>query len=287
MKKVLVQLDTARFPSPFDAIAAVDSDVDVLLPYAGVKPDDVAEIVQGAMFPRGPKGLVNTAIWIGGNKVKDGEALLDAVKDVFFDPFRLSVMHDSDGCNTTAAAGVIRVKGAVGLKGKRAMVVGAGPVGLRSAELLRREGADVVVSGLTKDSFDGNYRRASGLKIAEELELTVQEPEDAKALRESLDGVELLFAGGPAGIQVLSHDDWKGTESLQVVVDYSATEPVGVEGIDSGADLEEQDGKLVLGALAVGGPKMKLQKACVRRLFEESGLVLDVDGVYDVALGME
>jgi len=41
---------------------------------------------------------------------------------------------------------------------------------------------------------------------------------------------------------------------------------------------------LKLGALAVGGPKMKLQKRCVQRMFEAKGTVLDLEGVYDVAL---
>ena len=71
---------------------------------------------------------------------------------------------------------------------------------------------------------------------------------------------------------------------MRVVVDYSAAEPVGVEGVDRSDDLEEEDGVLKLGALAVGGPKMKLQKRCVQRMFETKGTVLDLDGVYDVAL---
>ena len=37
MKKVLLQLDTEEYPSPFDAIVAHDAGVDVLLSRAGVK----------------------------------------------------------------------------------------------------------------------------------------------------------------------------------------------------------------------------------------------------------
>ncbi len=69
-----------------------------------------------------------------------------------------------------------------------------------------------------------------------------------------------------------------------MVIDYSAAEPVGVEGVDRGDDLTEENGVLKLGALAVGGPKMKLQKRCVQRMFEAKGTVLDLSGVYDVAL---
>ena len=59
------------------------------------------------MFPRGPKGLANTAFWVGGSNVRDGEAVFAAAQKLFFDPFRPSIMLDSDGCNTTAAAGVV------------------------------------------------------------------------------------------------------------------------------------------------------------------------------------
>ena len=71
---------------------------------------------------------------------------------------------------------------------------------------------------------------------------------------------------------------------VRVVVDYSAAEPVGIEGVDRGDNLEDDAGVLKLGALAVGGPKMKLQKRCVQLMFEAKGTVLDLEGVYDVAL---
>ena len=92
----------------------------------------------------------------------------------------------------------------------------------------------------------------------------------------------MIFAAGPAGTQILHRSAWK-QDGVRVIVDYSAAEPVGVEGVDRGDDLEEEDGVLKLGALAVGGPKMKLQKACIQAMFETKGTVLDLDGVYDVA----
>ena len=69
-------------------------------------------------------------------------------------------------------------------------------------------------------------------------------------------------------MQILRRSGWAGVDGVQVVVDYSAAEPVGVEGVDRGDSLEEEDGVKKLGALAVGGPKMKLQKRCVQRMFE-------------------
>ena len=283
MKKILVQLDTDLHPSPFDAIAAYDADVDLVLGFGQITPDNLADVVQGALFPRGPDGLKNTAFWVGGSKVRDGEAVFKAARKLFFDPFQPSIMLDSDGSNTTAAAAVARVRGAVDLKGSRAAVIGVGPVGLRTAELLGREDAEVTMFTFPPDVMEGSYRRAGGIDVAKEAGFEVVEPGSSDELDRALTDRVAVFAAGPAGTQILRRSGWK-QEGVQVVVDYSAAEPVGVEGVDRGDSLEEEDGVKKLGALAVGGPKMKLQKACVQRLFESKGAVLDLEGVYDVAL---
>jgi methylenetetrahydrofolate/methylenetetrahydromethanopterin dehydrogenase (NADP+) len=284
MKQILIQLDTDSHPSPFDAIAAYDAGVDVVLGFAGVTPDNLADLVQGAIFPRGPDGLAHTAFWVGGSKVRDGEAVFAAARKLFFDPFKPSIMLDSDGSNTTAAGGLAVVRGAVELEGSRAAVIGVGPVGLRTAELLRREGTEVTVLTFPPDVFDGKFRRASGIKLAQEAGFEVTEPDSSDELDEALPGHLAVFAAGPAGIQVLRRSGWEGLDGLKVVVDYSAADPVGVEGVGRNDELEDEGGIMKLGALAVGSPKMKLQKACVQRMFETKGTVMDLDGVYDVAV---
>jgi len=284
MKQILIQLDTDPHPSAFDAIAAYDAGVDVVLGYGAVTPDNLGDLVQGAIFPRGPDGLQHTAFWIGGSKVRDGEAVFDAACKLFFKPFTPSIMLDSDGSNTTAAGGVALVRTKVGLEGERAAVIGVGPVGLRTAELLRREGAEVTVLTFPPDVFEGSFRRASGISVARDAGLDVVEPDSSDELDAAIAGQVAVFAAGPAGVQVLRRSGWQGVDGLKVLVDYSAAEPVGVEGVDRNDDLAEEDGVLKLGALAVGAPKMKLQKRCVQRMFEAKGTVMDLDGVYDVAL---
>lgn len=284
MKTILIQLDTDPHPSPFDAIAAYDADVDIVLGFGQVTAENLDDVVQGAMFPRGPDGLANTAFWVGGSKVRDGEAVFAAARRLFFEPFQPSIMLDSDGSNTTAAAGVTRVRGAVTLKDSRAAVIGVGPVGLRTAELLRREGAEVTVLTFPPDVMEGGYRRASGVAVAQEAGFEVVEPASSDELDAALGGQVAVFAAGPAGTQVLRRSGWAEVEGLRVVVDYSAAQPVGVHGVARDDDLKEDDGVQKLGALAVGGPKMKLQKRCMQRMFETKGTVLDLTGVYDVAL---
>jgi methylenetetrahydrofolate/methylenetetrahydromethanopterin dehydrogenase (NADP+) len=283
MKKILIQLDTDRHPSAFDAIAAYDAGVDVVLGFGQVTAGGLSDVVQGAIFPRGPDGLANTAFWVGGSKVRDGEAVFEAAQKLFFEPFKPSIMLDSDGSNTTAAAAVARVRGAVPLGGKRAAVVGVGPVGLRTAELLRREGAEVTLFTFPPDVMEGGHRRASGIPVAQEAGFEVIEPGSSDELDAGLAGRAVILAAGPAGTQIVRRSGWE-QEGVRVIVDYSAAEPVGVEGVDRGDDLAEEDGVLRLGALAVGGPKMKLQRRCVQRMFESKGTVLGLEGVYDVAL---
>jgi methylenetetrahydrofolate/methylenetetrahydromethanopterin dehydrogenase (NADP+) len=283
VKKILIQLDTDEHPSTFDAMVAHDAGVDAILRYGGIESDAVRGLVQSAFFTR-PPGSPNLAVWVGGSRVGDGEAVLEEVKKSFFGPFHVSVMLDSNGCNTTACTTVARLATETDLDGRKVVIVGAGAVGLRAAKLLIDEGCDVTVSGIPKDRFEGReYRRARGLTTAEERGMQIAEPDDDDALRKLLDGASVVLAAGPAGIQLLPETMWKQVDSIELLADFNAADPVGIEGTEAQDDLEEYDGKRVLGALAIGGPKMKVHKTCVRRLFESSDAVLDVDGVYEIA----
>jgi methylenetetrahydrofolate/methylenetetrahydromethanopterin dehydrogenase (NADP+) len=285
VKKVLLQLDTDEHPSPFDAIVAHDADVDVLLSHGSVKTEETRALVQDAFFTRGVEDLKNTAVWVGGKDVAAGEEVFAQVQKAFFGPFRVSVMLDSNGCNTTAATTIARIAKARGLSGNRAVVLGLGAVGLRSATLLQQEGCEVTVVSLPPDLFgdDRPYRRPRGLSVAEELGLDIREPRDRSALEATLEGAQIVLAAGPAGVEMLRRDAWAQRPTVELLADYNAAEPLGIEGTKATDDLADYDGKLVLGALAIGGPKMKVHKACVRRLFESNDQVLDTDAVYAVA----
>jgi hypothetical protein len=165
--------------------------------------------------------------------------------------------------------------------------VGAGAVGLRAAKILIDEGCDVTVSGIPASRFgDKPYRRARGLTVAEERGMQIAEPKDDEELKHLLDGATLVLAAGPAGVALLPESVWREVDSIEVLADFNAAEPLGIEGTEAQDDLKEYDGKRVLGALAIGGPKMKVHKACVRRLFESNDTILDVDGVYEIAKGL-
>jgi methylenetetrahydrofolate/methylenetetrahydromethanopterin dehydrogenase (NADP+) len=283
VKKVLLQLDTDQHPSPFDAIVAHDAGVDVLLSHGSVTPDAVRDLVQGAFFTRAP-GDSSMAVWVGGSDVGEGEKLLDEVQATYFGPFRLSAMLDSDGCNTTAATAIALIAKDRDLRGRRAEVIGVGPVGLRSATLLAQEGCEVLATSIPADVLGtDSYRRPRGLAAAERLRIDAREVADRAEMEAVLEGANIVLAAGPAGVEVLRQEVWTANPTIELLADYNAAEPLGIEGVEAGDDLAERDGKLVLGALAVGGQKMKVHKACVRRLFERNDLVLNADGVYAVA----
>lgn len=283
MKKVLLQLDSDPHPSPFDAIVAHDAGIDVLLSHGSVTPEAVRDLVQGAFFTRAP-GDSALAVWVGGSEVGAGEKILDEVQATYFGPFRVSAMLDSDGCNTTAATAIAMIAKDRDLNGQRAVILGLGPVGLRSAALLEQEGCEVLATSIPGDVLGtDSYRRPRGLAAAAELGIDAREPADRAEMEAALEDANIVLVAGPAGLEVLRTEAWSTNPTIEVLADYNAAEPLGIEGIEAGDDLAEREGKLVLGALGIGGKKMKTHKACVGRLFERNDLVLNVDGVYAVA----
>src|SRR5262245_50353593 len=104
-RKILIQLDTDRHPSASARVVAIDAGVEELFSYGGVKPDQVAGLVHGAIFTRGPRDLKRTALFIGGSNVEAGEALLAEAIKAMIPAFglRVSVLLDANGANTTAA----------------------------------------------------------------------------------------------------------------------------------------------------------------------------------------
>ncbi|MGI6143435.1 MAG: NADP-dependent methylenetetrahydromethanopterin/methylenetetrahydrofolate dehydrogenase [bacterium] len=285
MKKLLLQLDTDPMPSVFDGVVAFDAGVDHILPYGGVTPENVQDLVYGAMFTRGGDKLKNTAIFVGGSRVEAAQAVVEKIQETFFGPVRVSVLMDANGCNTTAAAAVLKMNRAFPVQGKRAMVLaGTGPVGMRAAGLLALEGARVGITSRNKKRGQNTcrlLRELYGVKVTP-YEL---DPRDQAAVQEQLAGVELVLAAGPPGAVLLEEGVWAELPQLQVVADINAVPPGGIPGIKPNDDGKERKGKLCFGALGIGGLKMKLHKAALARLFTANDLVLDAREVY--ALGKE
>lgn len=279
---ILIQLDTDDQPSVFDAVVAIDSGAENLLRHPGVTPDRVRDLVHGALFTRGPSDLQRTAIFIGGGDVAAGEAVLKAVRESFFGPFQVSVMLDSNGANTTAAAAVLAaIEGAEKTLGAidraHVAVLGAtGPVGQRVARLLLGLNREVQVS-VGSRSLERAEATAHQLAETSGSKPAAFASGDPARLAEALEGVSIVIAAGAAGACLLPLPLRKGLEGIEVAIDLNAVPPLGIEGIEAADKGVEREGVLAWGALGVGGTKMKIHKAAVRSLFESNDRVIDAE----------
>jgi hypothetical protein len=281
MKKVLLQLDPDRHPSAFDRIVAYDAGVDAVLSYGGVVAADVPPLVHGAIFTRGPAELRHTAVWVGGTDVATAETLAEAVQRAFFGPFRVSVMMDANGCNTTAAAAVARLAGVATLAGARAVLLGGtGPVGIRAAALLAREGAAVTLCSRALARAQGACER---LKARFGVDVTPCEAWDEAGVARALQGADVCLSAGAAGVQFLPHPVWARNPTLKALADVNAVPPLGIGGIEATDKGAERDGKRVFGALGIGSLKMRVHRACLAQLFAQNDAVIDLERIYDVA----
>src|SRR3984957_15005284 len=66
--------------------------------YGGIDERNVAGLVDGAIFTRGANDKKNTAIFIGGGNLPQGESVLAAVRAKFFAKFGESILFGSKGC---------------------------------------------------------------------------------------------------------------------------------------------------------------------------------------------
>jgi hypothetical protein len=281
-RKILIQLDSDAQASVFDRVVAVDAGAEELFSYAGVKPEQVQGLVHGAIFTRGPKDLKSTAIFVGGGDVSAGENLLAQALKHMLPKFglRVSIMLDSNGANTTAAAAVRAAARHINLKDAKALVLGGtGPVGQRVARLLAREGSHVRV---------GSRQQARAAAVCQEIIARVPNAQlqpvgtsSSDELKVALDGRTLVIAAGAAGVVLLPKS--ARTSSLKVAIDLNAVPPLGVEGVgvsDKGVD---QAGVICYGAIGVGDTKMKVHRAAVASLFESNDKVLDAEEIYQLA----
>jgi len=284
MKKLLYQFDTDALPAVFDNVVGYDGGADHITAYGGVNAANVGGLVEGAIFTRGPKDKKNTAIFIGGGNMTEGQALLAAVQKKFFANFRVSVMFDCNGSNTTAAAAVAWLSHGRSLKGKRAVVLaGTGPVGQRAAALLAREGAAVTITG-RKIEVVRAACEAVKARFGAEMQAVAAPTQIERAA--ALDGAQLVLATGAAGITLLGAEQWQESRSLELVADANASPPAGIEGIAPGDRGKESHGKILFGALGFGALKLALHRACIARLFERNDLTLDAEDIYDLAKTM-
>ncbi len=279
--KILLQLDSDGQSSVFDGVVAVDAGVDQLFRHAGVKVSQVRDLAYGAMFTRGIDDLRFTAIFIGGSEVVAGEAILAQLGRTFFGPMRVSVMLDSSGANTTAAAAVLTAAKHCPLRDAEAVVLAAtGPVGSRVVRLLALEGARVKVASRNRARAEA-VCQAVVARIPD-VKLTAVETSSPAQTSAAVETAQIVIAAGAPGVELLPASARAASKSLVVAIDLSAVPPLGLAGVEVTDKDAQRDGTHCYGAVGVGGTKMKIHKAAIRQLFEANDQVLDAEEIYRI-----
>jgi methylenetetrahydrofolate/methylenetetrahydromethanopterin dehydrogenase (NADP+) len=280
MKKLLLQIDTDALPAAFDTVVAYDGGVDEVMAYGGITPDNVGALVEGAVFTRAPKDKKFTAMFVGGSNLALGEQLFKAIQKKFFSNFRVSVMLDSNGANTTAAALVACLLKSAGgsLNGQRAVVLaGTGPVGQRAAVMLAKEGASVSITSRT---LANAQKTCDHLAAQFAVAATAIEAADCDARAAACTGAHIVVSAGAAGAVLLRLGDWKSNATIRLLADANATPPSGIEGVDTMDRGVDREGKACWGAIGFGALKLAVHRACIAQLFEASDQVLDAELIF-------
>ncbi|MGR9071960.1 MAG: NADP-dependent methylenetetrahydromethanopterin/methylenetetrahydrofolate dehydrogenase [Gammaproteobacteria bacterium] len=284
MKKLLFQFDTDQHPSSFDTVVGYDGGADHVISHGGLNPDNIKSLVEGTIFTRAPKDKKNTAIFIGGSDMAAGQELLSAVRKYFFYDFRVSVMLDSNGSNTTAAAAVAKLAASGTLAGKKAVVLaGTGPVGQRAAVMLAQEGAEVTI---TSRKLDKAALACQTMADRFGVELNAIEAADFDSRARAIEKAQIVLAAGAAGIELLKPEHWENNDAIEMIADANATPPLGIGGTDMMDRGIERQGKIIWGAIGFGTLKLALHRACIGKLFNSNDLVLDAEDIFALAKSM-
>ncbi len=285
MKKLLFQLDTDAHPAVFDTVVAYDGGADHVIGHGNVTPENVTPLVEGAIFTRSPKEKKYTALFVGGSDMVAGEKLFKAVQRNFFADFRVSVMLDSNGSNTTAAAGVAKLLTSGEIKGKKAVVLaGTGPVGQRAAIMLAKEGASEVI--VSSRQMKRSEQACADMKSSFDVDITPAEAVDCDARGKLIEDAQVVFATGAAGIELLKAEHWENNSNIQLMADANATPPIGIGGTDMMDRGQDRHGKIIWGAIGFGTLKLALHRACIDKLFESNDQLFDAEEIFTLAKTM-
>ena len=286
MKKILAYITPEKHAGFFDLVIAYDSEVEVIVPYTEISPQEVKDVIYGAVFTRNPRDLKNTAIFIGGHDFERSQELLNSSLDVLKnlpEKFRVSIAFDPDGACTTAASCVVKIKSYLkNLSKKRALILaGTGPVGQCVAVFLSKEGC----TNVSITSRNLQKAREITKKLNERYNLKIKPLEvknyNSDEITNILSNTEIIISTGPEGICLLKKETWEKFPKIEVLADVNAVEPLGIEGVKVKDDGVKRNGKICFGAFAIGALKIKVHYKLMKMLFEKQD-IYDMQKIYEI-----
>ncbi|MFW9818837.1 MAG: NAD(P)-dependent methylenetetrahydromethanopterin dehydrogenase [Candidatus Thorarchaeota archaeon] len=273
LEKICYFFDTDDNASPFDINMAYDAGFDVVIPISKMTADQVPKLVQDAIFSRKPKAP--TTFFIGGSNVKEGEKIAKSVIKSLVPPFECPVIIDPRGSHTTASSVVAKTievakeHGIFDLKGKKIVILGAGPVGRIAAILAAKidcktyfvetwEGAsEESIKDLTKELIKKAGENAAQIH-------GVYAPNDEKKLKIIKDA-DVIWSLAAAGIQILSKDILVQIKD-KIVIDINLVPPYGIEGLKPKDNNKEIYPTIFgIGALALGRLKSNIEANILKK----------------------
>lgn len=277
--------------SPFDVTLAADAGFTQILPFTGIKVDDVVPMVQDAIFSRPPKRFNDTGIFIGGRDVHLATDMFQNAKNAMVGPFEVGVFADPNGAYTTSASIVALVEQALeertgsGLKDRSVAVFGTGPVGLSTAVLTAQQGATTTLCQLTADDDKHVARRFCERYNVNVPWVSAQTHIEKAAAVKSAD---VVICAAKAGIRILGKEELDFAENLLVAADTNAVPPTGIESVeanDRNKPVEMAKSKFWgIGSLAIGNLKYKTQYGLFVQIQQsEKAASLDFREAYNFA----
>jgi methylene-tetrahydromethanopterin dehydrogenase len=290
---LLHMFSAAKNLSPFDVNMAYDAGWTACTPYTNVVLDEVRDLVQDAIFSRGPKGVKRTGIYIGGRDAHLAMDMMHAAKQAMVPPFEVSLFADPSGAFTTAAGMVACVERALkkqhseGLMNRRILVFGGtGPVGSTAAMLAADAGADAVI--ISHETVDKAQELAAICNQRYGSKLSAAEASDDEMIADLIRQADVVFNAAKAGVQVLNKSHLQKAVNLKVACDVNAVPPEGIEGVgvmDDGVVISDTPNSAVgIGALAVGNVKYQTQHRLLKLMYESGKPeFLDFNSAFEVA----
>jgi methylene-tetrahydromethanopterin dehydrogenase len=292
-QRILYFLTPGDNVSPFDVTLAADAGFDMVVPLTKIDAKNVAAVVQDAIFCRPPKRFNDTGIFIGGRDVHMATDMFQAAKSAMVAPFEVGVFADPNGAYTTSAsvvalvAKVLEEHYSMDLNGRNVAVFGTGPVGICTAILAAKQGANVKLCQLLADD---DKREALNFCQRYQADVKWVSAQTNKEKTDEVADAEVIICAARAGVRILE-GSLKNAHNLLAVADTNAVPPSGVIGVglhDMGAVVEYAHGTFrSIGPLAIGNLKYKTQFGLFEQIQKSStAALIDFPEAYAFALSL-
>ncbi|MFX1569156.1 MAG: methylene-tetrahydromethanopterin dehydrogenase N-terminal domain-containing protein [Promethearchaeota archaeon] len=292
LEKICYFFDTDENASPFDINMAYDAGFDIVVPISKISADQIPKLVQDAIFSRKPNAP--TSFFIGGSNVKEGNKIAKKVIESLVPPFECPVIIDPRGSHTTASAIVAKtielamMHDIADLKGRKVVILGAGPVARIAA---------ILSAKLKTDTYILETWNKSSKEFIENLarELSNELGEDDRRIKgiyavnddqkfDIIENADIIWALAAAGVQVLPKELMIKLKN-KLIIDINLVPPYGVEGLKPKHNNQEIYPNIFgIGALTVGRLKSDIEAAILKEAASAKGKkIFDYNNAFEKA----